>query len=129
MKSVYLIVASLLLIAAGTRAFADGNGVERGDIQINFNAGVPRGVEDQIETTLFAYCDLRGAAAVSTTYLQTSHDDDSNSNKYEVQLAVTFKDARTVVVNAVALLHLDGAVGDRAIEIREFKSPICRDFP
>jgi hypothetical protein len=128
MKTVFSILVAGILLSS-TFALADSNGVERGDININTNAQIPAGVEDKIETTIFANCDLRGAQRISTGYLQFNRDEDTATNVYQIQYLVEFPaEGRQVTINVEALLHLQGEPG-AAVEIKQFKSAICRSFP
>jgi len=130
MKTLFSIIAAVLLVlSAHGNAFAAGNGVERGDITFAANDSIPKGVEDRIETTMFENCDLRGAERISTSYLQSSYDEQLGANVYQIQYAVNLDHgSRLVMIHVTALLHLEGDPG-RAIEIRNFSGPICRSIP
>lgn len=129
MKTLFSFFAAATFLIPVASAFAGDNGVERGDISISTNDSVPSGVEDRIETTIFANCDLRGASRISTGYVQYDRNDAQASTEYDIQYAVEFpKDGRTVMINVQAVLHLQGSP-ETAIEIAVFSSPICRNLP
>ncbi len=124
---ILLVVFSLVALIS-ISASADDNGVERGDISIHANDSIPKGVEDQIETTIFDYCNLHGAKGISTSYLQVGTDENDKANNYQVQYNVEFLDRLPVIITVTAKLHLD-PTSDGYVEIKSFESPICRTFP
>lgn len=127
MKALLSILAVTLLIAPATRALANDNGVERGDITFSVDQSIPKGVEDRIETTMFESCDFRGASRISTTYFQVTPGDSQNA--YDIQYQVDFPvQARSVAISVHAVLHLQGDPAT-AIEIQSFQAPICRKIP
>jgi len=127
MKAFFLIAATSILMLA-SQSYARGNGVERGEISVNADSGIPPGVEDRIETTMFGNCDLRGATQIKTTYVQLGQTEWSNS--YDIQYTVEFP-GRSVVIYVRAILYADylDARPESALKIEAFDSVICRKIP
>lgn len=125
MKAFFPVVAALLTLVSGANAHA--NGVERGDISFSISSDIPKGVEDQIETTMFENCDFRGAVHINTTYLKASQADGATT--YDIQYSVDFpKQARQALIYVRASLFY-GEAPDSAVKIESFASSICRAFP
>jgi hypothetical protein len=123
----FLETSALLLAFFALPLLARANGVERGDISIHANESVPNGVEDRLESLMFANCDLRGALKITTSSVDVGRDDPSQY-VYHIQYNVEFRDDRLVLIDVEAALHFDGGP-ETSVEVRSFRSPICRSYP
>lgn len=128
-----LIFSLLVLVAPHQFALAnDDNGVERGDVTVTENSSIPEGLEDRLESLIFGNCNLRGASAITTSYLKVSDGrlDGSRANDYQIQYRVDFKNASSpAIISVHALLRLDAASADNAVELLSLVSPICKSLP
>lgn len=125
MKALLPIFAAVLLAAWASPARA--NGVERGDVSIHSDNDIPKGVEDEIETTIFENCDLRGAKVISTSYFQLRKLD--AGTVYDIQYTIDFGDENHEVTLYVSALLTFDVDTKSAVQIQRFESSICRKLP